>query len=137
MSYSYQYPQANQNMAFAANAKYAMPMNGGNQQAANQAACTPPVHNEQVAIQHHVYTHHVQPIKRTWMTREVQYRDVPVSQETRVVNHPMQEYCVGAPQAAPAPCAQAPAPCAAAPRPQAPHYNSCTRGGTSGSVRFY
>jgi len=52
--------------------------------------CEIPVHSEMQQVAHHVYTEHVQPTK--WITHEVQYRPVPVSQEQRQVAHP--EKCI-------------------------------------------
>ena len=111
-NYSTQYPAAQ---------SYSMPPQSQGCQN-NAAACSPPAHNETMNVSHHVYTQHIQPVTKRWMTHEVQYRHVPVSQETRVVNHPAQDYCV----AAAAPCQQAPAPCQQAPRPPM-HKNKCTR----------
>lgn len=103
MSYAYRYPQQKNQAASKASSMGA----------SNMDACQPPAHDEQVGVQHHVYTHHVQPVTRVWMTHDVQYREVPVTQETRMVNYPAQEICVSAPKACPKPQAQAAQPPAA------------------------
>ena len=60
-----------------------------------QNPCVPPVHNETVAVPHHIYTVHSQPQINRWMTNEVGCTQTPVTQEVRTQQHQTLDSCNG------------------------------------------
>lgn len=67
------------------------------QPAAAQNCCQPRQRTEMIQIPHYISTIHTQPITRKWMTEEVSYNQVPVTQEVRNQPHPNIDMCTSAP----------------------------------------
>jgi len=91
-------------------------MQGYYQRRVDDSACQAPVHSEVINVPHHIYNLHSQPVVTRWLEHDVQYNQIPVSQETRQIAHPVQERCSCAPKPACAPRPTCPRPCAT-PRP--------------------
>jgi hypothetical protein len=57
-------------------------------------SCRPPVHHEEVNVPHYAYTMHKQTNMDNWLTHQLRYDRVPVTQEVKYVEHPATSRCL-------------------------------------------
>lgn len=59
------------------------------------SACSIPTCNQSVRVPHHIYTVHTEPVIYKSLEHNVQYYNVPATQEVRQTQHPTREVCKG------------------------------------------